>query len=86
MRFLIYLLISYFSIALIAQWIERYPPEVKVAGSNPAECTYFFHVVIKWFCLLMIQSTNNTFVKASLLASLKNEMIEFFPYKSYYKI
>lgn len=39
-----------FDIALIAQWIERYPPEVKVAGSNPAKCTYFlcYYKILMW--------------------------------------
>jgi hypothetical protein len=27
--------------ALVAQWIERCPPEAEAAGSNPAECAMF---------------------------------------------
>ena len=29
--------------ALVAQWIERCPPEAEVAGSNPAECANDFN-------------------------------------------
>ena len=28
---------------LVAQWIERYPPEVEVVGSNPAKDARFFN-------------------------------------------
>src|SRR5512147_1053560 len=29
--------------ALVAQWIERCPPEAEAAGSNPAECATNFN-------------------------------------------
>jgi hypothetical protein len=36
-----------FWIALVAQWIERCPPEAEVAGSNPAECATFRHLLLR---------------------------------------
>ena len=37
-------LVSQKKIAPVAQWIERQPPELEVAGSNPAGRTIIFSV------------------------------------------